>query len=66
MLRMAVGTAKDAEGLEYEMTTAVAGGYPIIRSLKTGRWFTLSWIDILELAIERGIDEEAKEVATCA
>jgi hypothetical protein len=58
--RQDVGTAKGEDGTEYEMTVNMGGATPIIRSKKTGKWFTLSWQDIIDMAIERGINEEGE------
>lgn len=59
-LRLDVGKAahKDTNETAYEFSVNVAGYHPIIRSAKTGKWFTLSWDDILKLAQEAGIDAE--------
>ena len=54
ILRTHIGEAKQGK-LEYEMSTAIAG-MPIIHSKQTGKWFTLSWQTILELAVKAGID----------
>lgn len=54
-LRVNAGTAK-SDGVTYELTTSLAGS-PIVNSSKTGKYFTLSWEDICNLAIEAGIDK---------
>ncbi len=62
--REGAGNATHPDGTEYELSTNMGGRCPIIRSSKTGKWFTLSWEDILALAIAAGIDDddpEAKE-----
>ena len=51
----------EAAGIEYELCTGIASGSPVIRSSKTGKWFFLSWEDILNLAIEAGINDESPE-----
>lgn len=56
-LRNAVGEIKDEEGNKYECTTNCGGLHPIIHSEQTGKWFTLSWADIVRLAIVAGIDK---------
>ena len=56
-LRNSGGTASDSEGPVYEFSTNVSGGHPILRHLRTGRTFTLSWQDIIELAEANGIAE---------
>lgn len=55
MLRFHVGTA-EASNNKYDMAISNANS-PIITSEQTGKYFTLSWDDILALAIEAGIDE---------
>lgn len=54
-LRMHVGEAKSGD-MGYELDTNMAAANPIVRSKQSGKWFTLSWQDIIELAIEAGID----------
>ncbi len=56
--RNAVGEMNDDEGNKYECTTNVAGEHPIIHSKQTGKWFILTWADIVKLAIEAGIDKK--------
>lgn len=53
-LRTHFGTAEDGER-KYEMATNM-NGTPIIESKQTGKWFSLSWQDILNLAEKAGID----------
>jgi hypothetical protein len=56
--RQSVGDAKDKEtGLGYEMTVNMGQYTPIVKSEQTGKWFTLSWTDIINLAVEAGIDK---------
>jgi hypothetical protein len=58
-LRMHVGEATDNEtGIEYEMSTDLASGQPIIHSKKTGKWWSCGWQDLIELAVKAGIDTE--------
>lgn len=58
-LRESVGTAEDPETkIKYEMTTICQTRMPLICSGKTGKYFSLTWADILSLAIEAGIDKE--------
>ena len=56
--RNTVGEMKDDEGNKYECTTNVAGDHPIIQSKQTGKWFILTWTDVVKLAIEAGIDKK--------
>lgn len=58
-MRESVGNAQDDEkGITYELNTNFGNGIPIVRSSKTGKHFTLSWEDIIDLAVKAGIDEE--------
>ncbi len=57
-LRLHVGEANSEDGDKYEMSTNVADQSPIIHSKKSGQWFTLSWADIINMAVELGIDEK--------
>lgn len=57
LLRVVVGECSDDDGNSYEMTTST-DMTPLIKSHQTGRTFHLSWQDIMELAIEAGIDKE--------
>lgn len=54
-LRVHCGEAT-AGKLKYEMATAIAG-MPIVESKQTGKWFTLSWQQIIDMAVKAGIDE---------
>jgi len=54
-LRVHCGEAKSGK-LKYEMSTAIAG-MPIVESKQTGKWFTLSWQAIIDMAVKAGIDE---------
>ena len=56
-LRVTVGTATSETGIEYEMTIHGGNSAPMIRSSETGKYYILSWEDILDLAIKKGIDE---------
>ena len=56
-LRCHVGDARSGN-TAYEMSTNASCMNPIIQSKQTGKWFTLSWQDIIELAVEAGIDAE--------
>lgn len=57
-LRASVGDANDNEGNNYEMSTGVATGSPIVTNKTTGLTFTLSWEDIITLAKQAGIDKK--------
>lgn len=57
-MREGRGKATDeAAGITYELNCHM-GGNPCVRSSKTGKWFTLSWQDVLTLARDAGIDDE--------
>lgn len=62
-LRMSVGTATLGEG-KYEMSTNIGDSSPMIRSQKTGKWWSITWNQLLDLAIKAGIDNEAEEIAS--
>ena len=52
-----VGEATDKEnGIEYQMAL-MANSSPVITSDKTDKRFNLSWQDIINMAIEAGIDK---------
>lgn len=57
-LRQEVGKITDDDGNSYEATLNMGGQQPIIHSKQTNKWFTLSWGDIVSLAIDAGIDTE--------
>ena len=54
-----VGEADRGE-FKYDMSTGMSMS-PIIRSTLTGKFFTLSWQDVLNLAVAAGIDKEEEE-----
>lgn len=57
-LRHEVGTATGSDdGREYEVFINVGDMCPIIRSKTSGRWFTLSWPELIAVAVGAGIDE---------
>jgi len=53
-LRVHVGEATCGK-LKYEMSTGM-NGTPMVHSMQSGKWFSLSWKDIFELAEKAGID----------
>lgn len=65
ILRLHVGTASDDSGNQFEMFNAAATGCPGIYCKNTGRYFTLGWPEILEMAEAAGITvaQEEKEGA---
>ncbi len=61
MLRVHCGEAEsENDGVKYDLATSMAGN-PIVCSRKTGQWFSLSWSDIINLAISAGINEPTKK-----
>lgn len=56
-LRQHVGAADGGENSKYEMSL-VNMTTPAIESKQTGRHFLLSWEDIINLAVEAGIDKK--------
>ena len=56
ILRVDCGAADDGSQT-YKMSTTMTGE-PIIESGSTGKYFVLRWQDIIEMAIEAGIDNE--------
>jgi len=55
-LRNVVGTAESGK-LKYDMTYLM-NGQPMIESKQTGKWFTLEWGQIIDLAVKAGIDKK--------
>lgn len=59
--RVASGEAtEDATGTKYEFSVGVGDNAPIIRNMKTGRWWATTWAELIHAAKEAGIDEEAR------
>lgn len=54
ILRVHAGNASEGKR-KYDLATTLAG-CPVIQSHQTGKWFSLSWRDILSLAQQSGID----------
>ena len=52
------GEALGKDGLKYELSTDLANGQPVIRSLQTGRSWTITWEELILLARSAGIDRE--------
>lgn len=59
-LRLDCGKASNPETGDFELSMNVGGNLPLVRSKKTGKWFSLGWQDIINLAIHRGILDEDK------
>lgn len=56
-LRFHVGDAADGDK-KYNLSTMNANN-PCVESVTTGRTFILSWQEIIEMAVEKGIDDPA-------
>ena len=56
-LRLDSGSAQAEDGKRYELSVSM-GNAPIIRSKHSGRWWSISWHELLTLAIEAGVDEK--------
>ena len=60
--RISAGEAGPTEdGTTYELSTNVGGGHPIIGNNKTGRYWSITWQQLLQLARENGLDEPVKK-----
>ncbi len=52
------GVAKDeSRGVEYELSTQVGTGAPLVKNLATGKTFALSWTELVDMARRAGVDE---------
>ena len=56
-LRQGVGSAEGEGGLSYDLCTTMSGA-PMVQSKHTGQTFILDWSDIINMAVEAGVDEE--------
>lgn len=54
-LRQDVGSAEVEGHGKFELTTNVGGSTPIIRCEATGKWWTITWKDLVGLAIDAGV-----------
>ena len=57
IMRIHIGTATSEEGEVFTMSTNMDGS-PLIEHEKSGRKFSLSWQEIIDLALARGITGE--------
>lgn len=65
ILRIFVGEG-GANGKSYEVLTTMSQE-PIVQSKQTGKYYHLTWSDIINMAVEAGIDEEETAVGiTCS
>ena len=60
-LRMEIGTATGSDGTKYELSQSLSG-QPMIRSGTTGKWWTVSFEELIEAAIEAGIDQPEEKL----
>ena len=59
ILRHAVGDAKGGpDGAEYSLTANFANLQPIVESKQTGKFWTIGWAQLIELAIKAGVNNE--------
>ena len=56
-LRIHVGTATATDNTKYEMSLIASSQTPLIMNMKTRKYFSLPWEDIINLAVDNGIDE---------
>jgi len=57
-LRHEAGSATDPrDGTEYDLSANAGNFSPVIHSSKTGNWWTVKWEELIELAINCGIDK---------
>lgn len=59
-LSIEAGSAGNEER-SYQLLTSGSSGVPMIESKQTGKVWSLSWKELLELAIAAGIDSEEQE-----
>lgn len=57
-LREELGSVVSPSGEKYVVAISASTKLPLIMSEKTGKWFSLKWENIADLAIDAGIDEE--------
>ena len=50
----------EKSGITYQVATSANCGYPIVTSDKTSNIFTLSWKEIIKLAVAAGINRPCK------
>lgn len=55
LLRISCGDAEDEDGRRYELGTTTSGA-PCIRGGTTGKYFVVPWGELIDMAIEAGID----------
>ena len=60
VLRTANGQANGEDGLNYELSSGMSGA-PLIKSEQTGKYWSISWQELVNLALAAGIDNEGDE-----
>ena len=58
ILREVAAQIKFDDGREYDLTAWLPGLMPCVQSKQTGKFFHLSWPEIVEMAIAAGVDKE--------
>lgn len=59
-LSIEAGSAANEER-SYQLLTSGSSGVPMIESKQTGKTWSISWKELLDLAIAAGIDSEEQE-----
>ncbi len=57
-MRICAGKCTAETGVEYELYNG-ANGVPMVQNQKTKKWYSLSWREIVDMARDKGIDDEA-------
>jgi len=61
-LRLDVGEATDENtGITYELTLGVSASTPIVQSSLTQRSWTITWQELIVLAVQAGINDQLQE-----
>lgn len=60
-LRTMVSSAESTDGHKYELCVSVGSRLPIVRSLTSGKCFTISWTELIEMARAAGVDVVPEE-----
>lgn len=60
VMTVAVGEATGSDNKSYELLTSMCGS-PVVLSKQTGKYYVLNWDDILDMAVETGIEEPRME-----
>lgn len=60
ILHTSQGSARSAEHGEFELNTNLDGS-PLIRSEKTGKYWSIGWQELLGMAVDAGITRQGGE-----